>query len=80
MKIDSIDPPRTFEAGFPEHRVTLHDCAHIHLNPDEQVTFCTESGAEYDIVRKEWGFYATPSLNGRLFRFHLLAYLVKKPS
>jgi hypothetical protein len=30
------------------------------------VTFTTAAGGEYDVARKAWGFYATPSLNGRL--------------
>ena len=49
------------------------------LGADEQVTFVTESGAEYDVVRKAWGFYATPSLNKRLVQFGLRAALVKSP-
>ena len=40
----------------------------------------TESGAEYDVTRKSWGFYATPSTNGRLKRFNLQAALVRNRS
>ena len=36
------------------------------LAPDEQVTFKSDSGKEYDFARKSWGYYATPSVNGRL--------------
>ena len=78
MKFEIIDPPRTFNVG-PEGHITLKDCAHIALEPDEQVTFVTDSGAEYDVARKSWGFYATPSLNGRLQSFGLRAVLVKGP-
>src|SRR5690349_14258456 len=67
------DPPREFDVGI----LRLKDCGHILLEPDEQVTFLTESGGEYDVVRKSWGFYATPSLNGRLERFNLRGALVK---
>ena len=35
------------------------------------------SNAEYDVVRKSWGYYATPSLNGRLQAFGLRGVLVK---
>jgi hypothetical protein len=49
----------------------------VHLQPDEQVTFVTEQGAEYDLARKDWGFYATPSLNSRLLNFGLRGVLVK---
>jgi hypothetical protein len=57
-------------------KLMLSDCAHIALAPDEQVTFTTEAGGEYDVVRKDWGFYATPSTNGRLKSFGLRAALV----
>jgi hypothetical protein len=73
-----MDPPREFEVGKAE-RIKLKDCAHIHLEADELVTFVTESGAEYDVARKSWGFYATPSLNGRLTQFGWRALLVKNP-
>jgi hypothetical protein len=76
VKLDINDPPREFEVGFGEI-IRLKDCAHIALEPDEQVTFLTESGAEYDVARKSWGFYATPSLNGRLERFNLRGVMVK---
>lgn len=76
MRFDPVDPPREFEAGY-DVRVTLRDCARVRLAPNEQVTFTTESGAEYDVARKEWGFYATPSLNGRLEGFGLRGVLVK---
>ena len=53
------------------------DCGRIALAPDEQVTFTTEAGGEYDVTRKSWGFYATPSINGRLKTFGLRAALVR---
>ncbi|MFQ5633044.1 MAG: hypothetical protein ACE5I1_30115 [bacterium] len=76
MKFTPIEPPREFEVGL-DKKSRLKDCARIELQPDEQVTFLTETGAEYDVVRKSWGFYATPSLNGRLQQFGLRAVLVK---
>ena len=78
MNVVPIEPPREFDVGRGEI-VRLKDCARIELQPDEQVTFLTESGAEYDFVRKSWGFYATPSLNGRLQRFGLRGVLLKSP-
>jgi hypothetical protein len=41
------------------------------------VTFTTEGGGEYDVARKSWGFYATPSLNGRLAGFRLRGVIVR---
>ncbi len=78
MKFEEKNPPRRFEVGRGE-KITLADCGRLHLAPDEQITFVTESGAEYDVARKSWGFYATPSLNGRLASFGLRACLVKSP-
>lgn len=76
MKFHPASPPRIYEVG---RSVIVHmqDCGRVHLEPDEQLTFQTESGAEYDLARKDWGFYATPSLNGRLQDFGLRAVMVK---
>ena len=79
MKFDEKRPPRVFQVGNVE-KFPMRDCGTLRLEPDEQVTFVTESGAEYDLARKDWGFYATPSLNGRLATFGLRAVLVKNPS
>ncbi|MFH1318657.1 MAG: hypothetical protein ABIH71_06550 [Candidatus Omnitrophota bacterium] len=76
MKLKPNDPPREFEAGFDIKRM-IKDCGKLELNADEQITFTTESGVEYDLTRKNFGFYATPSINGRLVKFNLRAVLVK---
>lgn len=76
MRFIPLDPPRAFEVGHDE-KILLRDCGRLELEPDEQVTFTTPSGADYDVARKSWGFYATPSLNGRLVRFGLRAVMVK---
>ena len=78
MKLKSNQPPREFAIGRGQP-IVMKDCARIELEPDEQVTFTTAAGAEYDVARKAWGFYATPSLNGRLLNFGLRAALVKSP-
>jgi hypothetical protein len=36
------------------------------LGDDEVITFKTGSGTEVDLTRKSWGYYGSPSLNGRL--------------
>lgn len=76
MKITRLNPPRKFLVGAPP-QITLSDCGSIKLNPDEQITFLTDKKNQYDIVKKEWGFYATPSLNGRLPSFSIKPFLVK---
>lgn len=76
MEFTPNNPPRSFVVGRLGN-ITLNDCAHIRLDPDEQVTFITPAGAEYDVVRKSWGFYATPSLNRRMAKFGWRSALVQ---
>jgi hypothetical protein len=64
MRIDPVEPPREFEVTKRGDKLT--HVADVTLADDELVTFLTDSGSEYDVVRKAWGYYATPSLNGRL--------------
>lgn len=74
MDAERLDPPREFTVG--DGSITLRHCANVRLEPDEQLTFVTESGTEVDVVRKEWGYYGTPSLNGRLADHGLRAAIV----
>lgn len=76
MKFTPKQPPRRFAVGNTV-KFEMQDCGMVHLQPDEQLTFVTEQGAEYDLARKDWGFYATPSLNSRLLNFGLRGVLVK---
>lgn len=76
MKIFPNKPPRKFPVG-QAGEITLSDCGKIRLEPDELVTFTLPGGAEYDLARKDWGYYATPSLNGRLEQFGLRGVLIK---
>ena len=65
MKIKIKKKPRIF---FPreDQKIKIKDLGDIELMPDEQLTFVKESGARFDFVSKNWGFYATPSVNKRL--------------
>jgi hypothetical protein len=76
MIVNERNPPRVFKVG---NKITfdMKDCGTVRLDTDEQITLLTPSGAEFDVARKEWGFYATPSLNGRLQQFHLRAVLIR---
>ena len=76
MKFDQKMPPREFVAGY-ENKVSIHDCGTMHLAANEQVTFLTEQKGEFDVARKSWGFYATPSMNGRLVKFGLRSMLAR---
>ena len=76
VKVTPKNPPRRFAVGNAV-KFDMKDCGSVALEADEQITFTTEGGAEYDVARKDWGFYATPSLNGRLEQFGLRAVLIK---
>ena len=76
MKFTPQQPPRAFQVG-PTEQITLLDYGKIRLEPNEQITFTLPEGGEYDVARKEWGFYATPSLNGRLEQYGLRGVLIK---
>jgi hypothetical protein len=65
MRIETKEPPRGFRVGTTGD-IEIKDMGDIYLDPDEQLTFVTESGCRHDFARKAWGFYATPSINGRL--------------
>lgn len=78
VKLFVNDPPRVYKVGV-RAPIQMKDCARIQLEPDEQVTFVTATGAEYDVAAKSWGFYATPSLNGRLSHFGLRGLIAKSP-
>jgi hypothetical protein len=77
MEFQVKNPPRRFPVGTGTLIFDMSDCGSIRLEPDEQVTFLTADGAEYDVARKDWGFYATPSLNGRLAGFGLRGALIR---
>ena len=76
MKFEPQLPPRFFQVGNSV-KFNMKDCGCVELEHDEQLTFITTTGAEYDVARKDWGFYATPSLNGRLEQFGLRAVLIR---
>ena len=76
MDLRKLEPPREFNVGR-DGGITIRHCADLELDPDEQVTLVTGSGTEYDVVRKDWGYYATPSLNGRLPEHGLRPALVR---
>jgi hypothetical protein len=73
VKVTPIQPPRTFGVG--NRGGTLEHVADVELGDDEVVTFRTGSETEFDVTRKSWGYYATPSLNGRLREHGLRAAL-----
>lgn len=72
MKFNKKKPARTFTVGQGIH---IKDCGEVFLSDDEQITF-KSGNSEYDVCKKDWGYYATPSVNGRLKNFGFETYLV----
>jgi len=70
MKIENKN--RTFKVGDEE----IKEVVKIELNKNEMITFIKDN-KEYDFVAKEWGYYATPSINGRLKSFGYKTAIVK---
>ena len=76
MNFKIIKPVRKFEVGVKEPAIELAHVMDLMLEADEQVTLVAEGGKEVDICKKDWGYYATPSLNSRLKRFGYRCCLV----
>lgn len=76
MKFLQQNPPRSFLVGNAK-KFELFDHGSVYLEDNEQITFKAVTGSELDIVRKDWGYYVTPSLNARLRNNGLRAVLVQ---
>ncbi|MDA8851444.1 hypothetical protein N9J04_01570 [Candidatus Pelagibacter sp.] len=73
MKIKILKNPRLFKVN----NIEVKDFGKIKLATNEMVSFVTKSKKEYDFTAKDWGFYVTPSINGRLKKEGFLIALVK---
>jgi len=76
MIFDEKNPPRCYPVGNTI-KFDMKDCGAVALDDNEQITFVTLAGGEYDVAKKDWGFYATPSLNGRLAQFNLRPVMIR---
>ena len=69
--------PRIYKTGINSD-ILIKDCGSVFLEDNEQITFLTKNKKkEYDVCRTKWGFYATPSINGRLKKFNFKTVLIK---
>ena len=48
----------------------------LQLDCNEQISLANETGSSYEVISKEWGFYATPSINGRMKSYGFKTALV----
>ena len=67
---------RKFIVGKKKN-ILLIDKGSIYLKKNENISIHFNKLINYDIVRKNWGFYPLPSLNKRLKNFNLKSVLVK---
>ena len=74
MRIKINKKPRKFIVGLK--KTILKDLGKIYLNNNEQLTFIRKK-SQYDIVKKDWGYYATPSVNKRLKRFNFRTFITQ---
>ena len=79
MKIKINKKPRCFKVGI-HGETEIQDYGKININPNEMLSFVNPEGKEYDVVAKDWGFYATPSVNERLVNEGFKTALVKNSS
>jgi plastocyanin len=75
VKISINKKPRNFKVGANQ-KTLINDVAKIYLKPNEQVTFITKDFSKHDVTRKDWGFYATQSINFRLKKFFKTALVM----
>ena len=77
MKINLKKRKREFPTGLKKLEI-IKDCGSVYLNKNEMITFKSKNkNLEYDVVKKKWGYYATPSLNVRLINKGYKSILVK---
>jgi hypothetical protein len=76
MKFLENRPARSFEAGTLK-KIKIKHVGTVELETNEQITFSGQQNSEVDVVKKEWGYYVTPSINKRLINFGIVTYLVQ---
>ena len=79
MEFNPPKKPRKFNVGKPENQIVISDFGDLHLSPDEQISIVSDSGKRHDFACKDWGFYLTPSINGRLKNEGFKTALVDNP-
>ena len=75
MKIKLNKKQRKFKVGTKKN-IRIKEFGKIYLNKNEQVTFINKN-SEFDVVKKNWGYYATPSINKRLKMFKFRTFITK---
>ena len=74
MKI--LKEKRKFLVG-KKNDITLTEAGSIKLRHDENISIFFDEFVNYDVTKKEWGFYCLPSINKRLKKFNLKVALTQ---
>ena len=69
---------RKFKTGITD--IVIRHVADLKLKNDELITFKVSNKTEYDVTRKNWGFYSTPSINKRLLKFGFESAITHNPN
>ena len=75
VKFNIREKPRIFRVG-EKNNIKIKEVGFVYLKNNEQITIINENKKNYDFVKKSWGYYATPSINGRLKNFGFRTFLV----
>ena len=78
VEIKISKKPRIFKVG-KNKKIKLKEVAFLYLKNNEQITFISEK-KNYDFSKKSWGYYVTPSINGRLKKEGFKTALVRNKS
>ena len=60
-----------------KYNLVITEKAKIYLKENEQITLVDDYKNEFDIVKKRWGYYSTPSINKRLLKNNYQIFLVQ---
>ena len=74
MKI--IKRNRKFVVGKSKD-ITLTDKGSVYLSNNDNISIYFDKNINFDVAKKNWGFYPLPSINKRLKNFRLKAVLVE---
>ena len=77
MKIFKKKKPRLFLVS-KKNNIYLKDIGKIYLNDNENLTITSSDKKNFEICRKDWGYYATPSINSRLKKNGFRTVLVRQ--
>ena len=79
VEIKISKKPRIFKVGVRK-KISIMEVGFLYLKDNEQITIVNENKKNFDFVKKNWGYYATPSINGRLKKEGFKTALVKNKS